>query len=97
MNLRTGELPKNRKIYICSRVFDKLRDMNYIHHDSDGDLLITCSGSDHDFSNPEEVRVVGFGHLISRDASIKDVPDLLPGSWAERKDRNSPWCAFKNK
>jgi hypothetical protein len=70
--------------------------MDYVHYDDDGDILITCSGDDHNFRDPTEVRVVGLGHLLSRDLTLNDVPDLSKGAWADRPDQQQPWRDHNN-
>jgi hypothetical protein len=94
--IKLSALPANRVIYVCVHVFDSFRDMNYVHYDYDGDLLVTCSGSDHDFTDADAVRVVGLGHLIDRDVTLLRVPELRLGARAERSERDRPWQVFDN-
>ena len=86
----------NRAAYVCRHVFDHSRVMDYVHYDRDGDILITCSGNDHDFSDPQEIHVVGLGHLIARDPTLLDVPSLYSGAWAERSEGDLQWQVFNN-
>jgi hypothetical protein len=94
-DMKVAAQPSNRATYVCQHVFDCSRGMDYIHYDSDRDILITCSGDDHDFSNAKEVRVVGLGHLITRDPTLLDVLELHPGAWAERSEDDRRWRVFK--
>ena len=87
----------NRATYVCQHVFDGSRDMDYVHYDREGDILITCSGNDHDFSKAKETHVVGLGHLTARDATLLDVPELNSGAWAERSNSDRHWRVFNNK
>jgi hypothetical protein len=68
--------------------------MDYVLHDHDGDIQITCSGDDHDFSNPDQVHVVGLGHLIARDPTLLEVPELYRGTWTERSDIDRQWRQY---
>ena len=70
--------------------------MDYVHYDRDGDILVTCSGGEHDFSNAKEVHVVGLGHLIARDPTLLDVPELQSEAWAERSASDRRWRVFSN-
>src|SRR5262245_44394540 len=94
--MRISTQPGNRATYVCQHVFDCSRAMDYVHVDDDGDILITCSGNDHDFSNAKEVHVVGLGHLIARDPTLLDIPQLRPGAWAERNEHGQQWRIFGN-
>ena len=94
--MKISEQPNNRAIYVCQHVFDCSEKMDYIHVHSDGDILITCSGDDHNFSNAEEIHVVGLGHLTARDPTLFDVPELRPGAWAQRSERNRRWQVYNN-
>ena len=68
--------------------------MDYVCVHDDGDILITCGGNDHDFSNSNEIHVVGIGHFIARDPTLLDVPELSSGAWAERSEKHRPWRVF---
>ena len=65
--------------------------MDYVYWDEDRDLMITCCGDDHDFSDARQVRVVGLGHLVNRDPTLRDIPELELGEWAERSDEDRRW------
>jgi hypothetical protein len=94
--MKISAQPANRATYVCQHVFDCARKMDYVRYDSDGDILVTCSGSDHDFSNAKEIHVVGLGHLTARDPTLLDVPELHSGAWAERSDSDRRWRVFNN-
>jgi hypothetical protein len=70
--------------------------MNCVHYDDDDDMLITCNGNDDDLSSAEEVHVVGLGHLIARDPTLLDIPELYSGAWAERSESDRRWRVFNN-
>ena len=92
--MRISEQPANRATYVCQHVFDRSRDMNFVYYD--GDIQITCNGADDDLSNAKEVHVVGLGHLIVRDPTLLDVPELHSGAWAERSESDRRWRVFND-
>ena len=94
--MKLSDQSRDRAMYVCQHVFDRSRSMDYVHYDRDGEILITCSGDDHNFHDPAQVRVVGLGHLLSRDATLSHVPDLLKGAWADRVDQQQPWRDYNN-
>jgi len=94
--MKISAQPANRATYVCQHVFDCSRDMDYVHYDGDGDIFVTCSGADHDLSNAKEVHVVGLGHLIARDPTLLDIPELSSGAWAERDESDRGWRLCNN-
>jgi len=94
--MKLSEQPRNLATYICQHVFENSRSMDYVSYMEDGDLFISCCGNDHDFTNPAELRVVGLGHLLNRDQSLCELPDLQRGAWAERESPNYPWVVTNN-
>jgi hypothetical protein len=94
--MRISAQPANRAIYVCQHVFDRSRDMNFVYCDVDGDIQITCNGSDDDLSNAQEIHVIGLGHLTARDPTLLDIPELHSGAWAERSESDRRWRVFNN-
>lgn len=82
-------MPSNRATFVCQHVFDRSRSMDYVCYD--GDIIVTCSGSDHNFANSKEVHIVGLGHLTARDPTLLDIPELRMGAWAERSENDRRW------
>src|SRR5262249_55711975 len=96
--MKISEQAANRAAYICQHVFDVSREMGYVGYNDDGDdpyILITCIDGDHDFSSSEEIHVVGLGHLVARDPTLLDIPDLQPGTWAVRSKAGQAWRVVK--
>lgn len=89
--MKLGDQPTNTLTYVCQHVFEASRSVDYVHYDKDGELLMTCCGNDHDFTDPSNVRVVGLGHLLTRDRTLLELPDLHRGAWAERSSPNHSW------
>jgi hypothetical protein len=89
--------PLNLPVYICIHVFDDSRPIGYVHvHRDDGSLTIQCACDDHDFSNPDSARGVELGHLVARDPSLSQLPDLAPRAWAIMQTPESYWQIFAN-
>lgn len=93
--MKLSTQPSNRAIFVCLHIFDNVRDAGFVYVDADGDIQITCSGNDHDFSNSREVHIVGLGHLINRDDTLGSIPDLQNGDWAERGTPAEAWKVFR--
>lgn len=73
--------------YVCSHVFEKRRPVLLVAR-TDGDWQLLCGGS-HD--SDELPRVVGFGHLLTDDPSLRAVLEL-PENWsAERESLEAQW------
>jgi hypothetical protein len=75
------EPPFELKSYVCVHVFDGSRPVLYVTR-PDGSWCF-LGGDDH----PDEgaaYRVVGIGHVIERDTSLREVLDLEPNQEAER-------------
>ena len=76
------------KAYICSHVFDASRPVLLVNHE-DGDWSLMCGdGHDYDHDLP---KVVGIGHVLDRDPTIKEVLDLPADFEAERSAVGQPW------
>lgn len=76
------------KCYICSHIFDASRPVLLVMR-ADGDWELLC-GEVHDFES-DPPKVVGIGHLLQRDPSLRQVLDLPDNHEAERETTSSPW------
>lgn len=72
--------------FVCSHVFDDTEAVLLVAHE-DGDWQFLC-GRDHSGETP---RVVGIGHLLDRDFSLKALADLPDGWEAEREHAGDSW------
>jgi hypothetical protein len=80
--------PYEQKSYVCVHVFEGSRPVLYVTRPG-GDWCLLC-GDDH----PDEgaaYRVVGLGHVIGGDASLREVMDLEPNEEAERAAAGAVW------
>jgi hypothetical protein len=75
--------------FICSHIFKFERPVLCVSH-ADGDWQFVC-GEDHE----DGPRLVGLGHLITRDPSLADVLDLPVDYMAERSEVGAPWIRTK--
>jgi hypothetical protein len=76
------------KGYVCTHVFSGERPVLYVTR-PDGDWCLLC-GDDH----PQEgnaYRVVGIGHVLDADESVREVLDLAPNEEAERDAVGGSW------
>lgn len=76
----------HRRAYVCEHVFTGERDVLYVVRDHEGDWQLLCGESGH-----ERPRLVGLGHLVARDESLRAVLDLTPGEVAERAHLGGAW------
>ena len=60
--------------------------MLYVVRDLAGDWQLLCGEGGHD-----RPRLVGLGHLVARDESLRAVLDLTPGEVAERAHLGGAW------
>ncbi len=85
-------IAKNQKSYICVCVFRQEKPVLLVDR-SDGEWCFLCGGPHPDDATYH--RVVGIGHLIDRDPSLREVLDL-PADWeAERSAAGQPWIRSK--
>lgn len=76
----------NLAAFICSHVFENTRPILFVSR-SDGDWQFLC-GETH----PDEVPdVVCIGHLLQRDATLRDILDLHEDWEAEREFVGGDW------
>jgi hypothetical protein len=74
--------------FICSHIFDALCPVLLVVRE-DGDWSLMC-GDGHDFEK-DPPKVVGIGHLLERDGTIREVLDLPDGFEAERRAVGNAW------
>lgn len=79
----------NLKTYVCTHVFEETKPVLLVVHDKDGDWSFVC-GDLHE-SAAKAYRVVGVGHLTSRDSSLDQCADLPAGFEAERSAVGQHW------
>ncbi|QGZ39314.1 hypothetical protein IP92_02438 [Pseudoduganella flava] len=75
----------HRGAFVCPHVFHAERPILLVVHEG-GDWQFLCGGTDH-----SDGRLVGIGHLIERDATLREVEDLAEGEQAERERVGAPW------
>ena len=78
----------HQKSYVCIHVFDRSRPVLLVSR-PDGDWCFLCGDVHPD--SAEHYRVVGMGHVIEQDLSLKAVIDLLPNEEAERSAVGERW------
>jgi hypothetical protein len=76
----------HRRAYVCEHVFTGASAVLYVVRDEEGDWQLLCGESNHD-----RPRLVGLGHLIERDETLRQVLDLAPGETAERVSAGAAW------
>lgn len=79
----------NLKAYVCTHVFDQTKPVLLIVHDKDDDWSFVCGGPHEDSAGA--YRVVGVGHLTSRDPELDQCADLPVGFEAERLAVGQQW------
>jgi hypothetical protein len=73
-------------VFVCSHIFSNDSPILLVCH-ADEDWQFLC-GEAHEGEKP---RVVGLGHLVDRDPSLRELMDL-PLDWeAERDTQDSQW------
>jgi hypothetical protein len=79
---------KHHKAYVCNHVFDRSRPILLVNR-SGGDWCFLC-GEEHP-QDASAYKVVGIGHVLESDASLRELDDL-PADWeAERKKVGQTW------
>lgn len=73
--------------FVCSHIFYNTQPILLVIHE-DGDWQFLCGG---DHPHDELPRVVGLGHLLSRDPSLFELEDLVDGWEATRAGPSSSW------
>jgi hypothetical protein len=78
----------NQKSYVCLHIFENTRPVKLVVRDADGWCFL-C-GDLHP-ETADSFRVVGAGHLLERDPSLKALDDLEEGWEAERESTEGEW------
>jgi hypothetical protein len=81
-------VPGNTHAYVCTHVFDEAADVLLVSR-PEGDWCLLCGAVHGD--SAEEYRVVGIGHLLERDPTLRAVMDLEPDWEAEREQVGKSW------
>ena len=74
-------------VYLCSHVFNYEKPILYVC--KEGNEWQFLCGGDHAFK--AKPHVVGVGHILERDSTIKALENLPDGWEAERSDIESDW------
>ncbi|WP_051997557.1 MULTISPECIES: hypothetical protein [Grimontia] len=83
------EFNPNYGVYVCEHVFRKTRPVRYSVRDADGDWQFLCGVPG--CVDEGEPHLVGVGHLIEMDNSIRDLATLEPMMSAVRKSIHQQW------
>ena len=78
----------HEKAYVCLHIFDASRPVLLVVR-SESDWSFLCGAEHEDIA--ANYRVVGKGHILERDASLKEVADLAPNWEAERPSVGGVW------
>lgn len=81
-------MDSHQKAYVCIHVFDGSRPVLLVSR-ADGDWSFLCGGLH--ANDASSYRVVGIGHVVDKDPSLRAVMDLPPDWEAERQDVSSDW------
>lgn len=82
----------HQKTYVCIHVFENKKPVLLVSR-PDADWCFLC-GDEHP-DDASYYRVVGLGHVLERDASLKEVLDLAPDEEAERTAFGSSWIRIR--
>jgi hypothetical protein len=77
--------------YTCAHVTSGERPVLYVCRDEEGDWQLLCGEDDGDHEDSTLVRVVGIGHLIDADETLREILDLEPLQQAERETSGGVW------
>ena len=78
----------HHKAYVCNHVFDQTRPILLVSR-PDGDWCFLCGGDHPD--DESAYKVVGIGHVLDQDPSLRLLDDLPPNWEAERTTIGQPW------
>jgi len=82
------QVDSHAKAYVCRHVFDGSHPILLVSR-ADGDWCFLCGGF-HE-NNASDYRVVGIGHVVESDETLRELHDLAVDWDAERQDAESPW------
>ena len=78
----------HHKAYVCNHVFDHSRPVLLVSR-GDGDWCFLCGGKH--LQDASAYKVVGIGHVLESDSSLRELNDL-PAEWeAERTEVGQDW------
>jgi hypothetical protein len=80
--------PPNTATFVCTHVWRDRAPILWVSHDAEGDWQFLCGGVHDDVA---EAMVIGLGHVVERDPSVKLVANMCTSHVAERADANSDW------
>jgi len=86
-------VPGNLKSYVCIHVFEGMRPVLLVSRQG-GSWCFVCGGEHEDSAS--NYRVVGIGHVLEDDPSLRSQLDLQPDWDAEREDLDSPWIRTRS-
>ncbi|PKM01448.1 MAG: hypothetical protein CVV16_14530 [Gammaproteobacteria bacterium HGW-Gammaproteobacteria-6] len=78
-------------VYCCSHIFKNERPVLLVVRDKDGSWQFLCGESD----DSCECHLVGVGHLLDRDSSLRRMAELSISSGAERQSDTDGWVHFE--
>ena len=90
--IKTNAMHPHLKAYVCVHVFDNSRPVLLVSR-AGGDWVFLCGGIHPD--DPSSYRVVGIGHVLGQDPSLRSVLDLQPEYEAERTTLGGEWMRTK--
>lgn len=79
-------------VYTCDHVFREGKPVLLVIRDPDGYWQFLC-GDESDIEG--DCHLVGVGHLLERDDSLKVMTELEVGCGAERKSIHESWSFFE--
>lgn len=87
LNIAKG-IPFETKAYACIHVLEGTRPALYVTRE-DGDWAILCGGVHPE--DPDYYPVVGLGHIVDADPTLREILDLTHNQEAERAVVGGPW------
>lgn len=83
-----ARVDSHQRAYVCTHVADGTRDVLLVSR-PDGDWCLLCGDNHPD--DASSYRVVGIGHFLDSDPTLRDVLDLDDNEEAERQRAGGPW------
>lgn len=78
-------------VYCCPHVFCSARPVLLVIRDPDGAWQFLCGQND----DTQDCHLVGVGHLLERDPSLREMAELDIASGAERGNQAGEWEYFR--
>lgn len=81
------EQPGNLETFICGHLLRAERPIGYVFHDFDGSVQMLC-GYDDCVLDGSNIAIVGLGHMMDRDESLRELTNLPIGheAWRSPED-----------